>query len=137
MFGEAVVISNPGIAEDFRYMIKQRGGMLAKGWLLGLQFEVMFEDGLYYQAASRANAMADQIRQTLTDLGYPLVVDCTTNQVFTTMPDEILNQLSRDFMFTEWTRVDATHRTIRFCTSWATTQESVDALCKALTKLSK
>ncbi len=137
MFGEAVVIPNAYIAQDFRFMIKQRGGMLAKGWLLGLQFEVMFEDGLYYKYADRANRMADQIRQTLTELGYPLTVDCTTNQVFTTMPDTLLDTLSQDFMFTEWNRADEAHRSVRFCTGWSTAQESVDALCSALRNLSK
>ena len=137
MFGEAVVISNPLIAEDFRYMIKQRGGMLAKGWLLGLQFEAMFEDGLYFQIARHANVLADQIRKTLLAIGYPLVVDSNTNQVFTIMPDVLLDKLSKEFMFTEWSRVDDSHRMIRFCTSWATKPEDADALCDALKNLSK
>lgn len=137
MFGEAVVITNPSIAEDFRYMIKQRGGMMAKGWLLGLQFEAMFEDGLYFQSAKQANIFSDQIRRTLRDLGYPLVVESNTNQVFTIMSDSVLDELSKEFMFTEWSRVDENHRMIRFCTSWATTQESTDLLCDKIVELSK
>ena len=135
MFGEAVVISNPLIAEDFRYMIKQRGGMLAKGWLLGLQFEAMFEDGLYFQIARHANVLADQIRKTLLAIGYPLVVDSNTNQVFTIMPNVLLDKLSKEFMFTEWSRVDDSHRMIRFCTSWATTRENTDLLCQRLKEM--
>lgn len=137
MFGEAVVIRNRTLAEDFRYMIKQRGAMLAKGWLLGLQFEALFEDGLYFEIGQRANKFADQIRRVLSDLGYPLTVECGTNQVFTVMPDSVLELLSQGFCFTEMGRKDSTHRLVRFCTSWSTAKEDVDALCEKLKKISK
>lgn len=137
MFGEAVVIRDPALNEDFRYMIKQRGGMLAKGWLLGLQFEALFENDLYFEIGRSSNAYADRIRETLTGLGYPLTVDCGTNQVFTVMPDAVLNKLAESFQFTEMGRVDATHRTVRFCTSWSTTEQGVQNLCAALAELSK
>lgn len=120
MFGEAVVISNPAIAEDFRYMIKQHGGMLAKGWLLGAQFEALFEDDLYMQISAHANRMADRLRKTLSELGYSLFVPGVTNQVFAILPDKLLAELSKDFMFCEHQRIDADHRAVRFCTSWAT-----------------
>ena len=137
MFGEAVVITNPAINDDFRYIIKQRGGMLAKGWLIGRQFEAMFEDGLYFTSAAGANILADKIRKTIVDLGYPMPVCSTTNQVFATMPDTMLNRLSEQFLFTEWSRSDETHRTVRFCTSWSTTQEEVELLCNELVRLAK
>ena len=137
MFGEAVVIRNIALAEDFRYMIKQRGGMLAKGWLLGLQFEALFENDLYFDICRSSNQQADQIRETLTALQYPLTVDCGTNQVFTVMPDAVLGALSKEFAFTEMGRMDASHRTVRFCTSWSSTQSDVDALCAELKRLSK
>lgn len=137
MFGEAVVISNPQIAEDFRYMIKQRGAMLAKGWLLGLQFDVLMENDLYFTISAHANRLADQIRATLDKLGYSYLVPCNTNQIFPVLPDALLEKLALDFTFSEMERVDTTHRGIRFCTSWATKQESVDSLCEALTRLSK
>lgn len=137
MFGEAVVISNPLIAEDFRYMIKQRGGMLAKGWLMGLQFEALLTDNLYVQIAGHANAMADRIRGALNRLGHTQLVENTTNQVFAVLPDTLLEQLSKSFSFAYWGRVDVKHSAVRFCTSWATKPESVDALCDALEKLSK
>ena len=101
MFGEAVVISNPVIAEDFRYLIKQHGGMLAKGWLLGLQFEVLFRDGLYMDISRHANQMADQIRSTLRSLNYPVLVDGITNQVFPILPDVLLAELKGSFTFSE------------------------------------
>ena len=137
MFGEAVVISNPVISEDFRYLIKQHGGMLAKGWLLGAQFDALLKDNLYLQIAAHANRLADQIRQTLFSLGYTMLVDGTTNQLFPILPDSLLEQLQKSFTFSEQERVDAQYRAVRFCTSWATKQESVDALCAALVKFSK
>ena len=135
LFGEAVVISDPAIAEDFRYMIKQHGGMLAKGRLLGLQFDTLFTDGLYFDIAKQANAMADKLRTTLEELGYPLLVPGCTNQVFPILPDSVLGKLANEFSFSEQQRIDDTHRAVRFCTSWATTEENVDALCHALRKM--
>jgi len=132
LFGEAVVIGNPAIAEDFRYLIKQHGGMLAKGRLLGIQFQALLEDGLYFEIAKQANQLADQLRSCFAKLGYPLFVTGTTNQVFPVMPDSVLAQLEKEFSFTEQERVDDHHRAVRFCTSWATTQENVDALCRKL-----
>ncbi len=137
LFGEAVVISNRELARDFRYLIKQRGGMLAKGRLLGVQFDALFTDDLYFKISAHANALADRIRETLDRLGYPLLVPGTTNQVFPILPDSLLEKLKADFSFTQQERVDATHRAIRFCTSWATTEENVDALCAAIENLSQ
>lgn len=132
MFGEAVVISNPVIAEDFRYLIKQHGGMLAKGWLLGVQFEALLENGLYFDISAHADRMADMLRSTLEKHGYPLLVDGVTNQVFAVLPDLLLEKLSSDFTFSEQERVDETHRAVRFCTSWATKPEDVMALCNRI-----
>ena len=136
LFGEAVVICNPALAEDFRYMIKRQGGMLAKGRLLGIQFDTLFTDDLYFTIARKANALADQLRACLNTLGYPMLVPGCTNQVFPILPDKVLAKLSEEFVFTEMGRVDETHRAVRFCTSWATREENVIALCKKLEKLS-
>lgn len=137
LFGEAVVISNPAIQEDFRYLIKQHGAMLAKGWLLGLQFEALMENNLYFEISAYADRMADKIRATLSRLGYKLFVDGVTNQVFAVLPDVLLDRLAENFTFCEQERVDETHRAVRFCTSWATKEQSVDALCAELEKLTK
>lgn len=137
MFGEAVVISNPSISEDFRYLIKQHGGMLAKGWLLGIQFEALLEDNLYFTISKHADILADKIRDTLSKLGYSLLVPGVTNQIFPILPDCLLEKLGESFTFSEECRVDETHRTVRFCTSWATREADVEALCSALTELSK
>ena len=137
LFGEAVVIGNPAIAEDFRYLIKQHGGMLAKGRLLGVQFDALMTDGVYFEIARHANHLADQLRQTLAELGHPLLVPGSTNQVFAILPDALLAELALGFSFTEQQRVDATHRAVRFCTSWATSRENMDALCRKLRELTQ
>ena len=137
LFGEAVVITNPALKEDFRYLIKQHGGMLAKGRLLGVQFDALMTDNLYFTIAEHAVKLADQIRATCDELDVSYLVPGITNQIFPIFSDEVLAQLSKDFCFTEMERVSPTHRAIRFCTSWATTQENVDALCNALRKLVK
>lgn len=136
MFGEAVVISNPLIAEDFHYFIKQNGGMLAKGWLLGLQFQVLMQDDLYFSISRRANVLADRIRSCLEQLGYPLLVENRTNQIFAVLPDRVLSGLGEKFSFGDRQRVDLDHSSVRFCTSWATTDEAVEALCLELAHLS-
>ena len=137
LFGEAVVFSNLELSQDFRYLIKQRGGMLAKGRLLGVQFSALLEDGLYFEISKKANTLADRIRDTLDSLGYPYLVPGVTNQIFPILPDAVLEKLAKEFSFSEQERVDDTHRAIRFCTSWATTDENVDALCEALRKYKK
>jgi len=135
LFGEAVVISNPVLKEDFRYLIKQHGGMLAKGRLLGVQFDALMTDNLYFEIAGNAVRLADKIRATLDDLGVTYLVPGITNQIFPILSDKCLEQLAKEFCFTEMERVSETHRAIRFCTSWATTEENVDKLCAALKNL--
>lgn len=135
LFGEAVVITNPAINEDFRYLIKQHGGMLAKGRLLGVQFGALFEDDLYFQIAAHADRLADQLRDKMKALGISFLVESTTNQLFPIMTDEVLSKLAQKYVFIEQERVDETHRAVRFCTSWATKQENVDALCVDLEQL--
>lgn len=135
LFGEAIVISSPAIAEDFRYMIKQRGGMLAKGWLLGQQFEALLENDLYFEICRQADVQADKLRRTLTELGCNIVCPNKTNQVFVTLPNAVLQELRKEFTFATWSYESGEHTTVRFCTSWATRPESVDALCDALRRL--
>ena len=137
LFGEAVVFSNPVIGEDFRYFIKQHGGMLAKGRLLGIQFSALFEDDLYFELGAYADGLADQIRDTLHQLGCPMLVEGITNQLFPILPDSALAALSEKFSFVTMDKIDESHHAVRFCTSWATKQENVDALCEELRRLIK
>jgi len=135
LFGEAVVIGNDALKEDFRYLIKQHGGMLAKGRLLGVQFDALMTDNLYFEIAGRAVRLADKIRSTMAELEIPHLVPGITYQIFPILSDELLDELAKEFCFTEMERVSDTHRAIRFCTSWATTEENVGKLCNALRTL--
>lgn len=132
MFGEAVVIADPELAGDFRYMIKRQGGMLAKSWLLGLQFEALLEDGLYFRIAQKANDQADRIRKTLEEAAVPMLVPGSTNQIFPILPVSTLKNLSQKVLYTDMGPVDETHRAIRLCTSWSTGDEAVEELCRLL-----
>ena len=135
LFGEAVVILNPALKEDFRYLIKQHGGMLAKGRLLGVQFDALMTDNLYFDISAHAIAMADQLRAVFAELGVAYLVPGITNQLFPILSDAVLEELAKEFSFSEIERVDENNRCVRFCTSWATKQENVDALCKTLRSL--
>ena len=132
LFGEAVVICNDALKEDFRYLIKQRGGMLAKGRLLGVQFDALMTDNLYFEISAHAIRLADKIRATLAELGVSHLVPCITNQIFPILPDAVIEQLCQNFAFVVMDQTDDAHHAVRFCTSWATTEENVDKLCQAL-----
>ena len=128
LMGEAVVITNPAIARDFRYAIKQRGGMLAKGRLLGIQFDELFTDNLYFDICRHANQLAMEIRKVFADQGLPLYGHSPTNQQFVQLTPAQIKRLSRDFVFETWGPGSDGRTVVRFCTSWATKRESVVAL---------
>ncbi len=135
LFGEAVVITNPLLNEDFRYLIKQHGGMLAKGRLLGVQFDALMRDNLYFEISAYADALADTLRAAFDECGVPYLIPGITNQIFPILPDAVLAELSKNYCFTEMERIDENHRAVRFCTSWATKEENVEALCQELKRL--
>ena len=135
LFGEALVITNDAIKKDFRYMIKQKGGMLAKGRLLGVQFEAAFEDGLYMKMAKHASELADQLRTVFYEKKVKFLVENDTNQLFPILRDEVLDKLSEKYCYEYQKRIDQTHSAVRFCTSWATQKESVDMLCQDIKQL--
>lgn len=135
LFGEAVVINNRQLAEDFRYIMKQKGGMLAKGRLLGLQFDTLFTDGLYETLSRHAILMAEKLRAAFEEKGYPYLVYNRTNQIFPIIPDKDLKRLGEKFGYCYQERVDETHSAVRFCTSWATREENVDELICAIREL--
>lgn len=127
MFGEAVVILQSRLKEDFRYLIKQRGGMLAKGRLLGIQFLALLEDGLYLRLARHADEMADLLREGLEKAGCPLLVHSRTNLIFPILPDKAVEKLKEQYSFSHYQRIDESHCAVRFCTSWATKREHVES----------
>lgn len=130
LFGEALVIINPSLKEDFRYIAKQRGGMLAKGWLLGLQFEVLMQNGLYEKVGVYANKMAMILKKGLTDLGFRFTVDSPSNQQFVIFPNSILRKLEHDFAWEDISTIDENHTEIRLVTSWATKESDVREFLK-------
>lgn len=132
LFGEALVLANPALKRDFRYLIKQHGGLLAKGRLLGVQFCAILEDGLYFELAKHADRMAMQLRRAFEERGCPMLFDSYTNQQYPILPDEVLEKLERDFAFTFWDKVDSEHTAVRICTSWATEEKAVKDLVRAL-----
>ena len=135
LFGEAVVINHPALKKDFRYMIKQKGGMLAKGRLLGIQFLTLLEDNLYFEISAHADHLAEKLREAIRAAGFPFLVESHTNQVFAILPDEALEKLGREYCFSYQQRMDDTHSAVRFCTSWATTEEQVARLCESIANL--
>ena len=128
LFGEAVVITAAELKKDFRYMIKRHGGMLAKGRLLGIQFDTLFTDGLYFKISRHADEQAMRLRKAFEKKGYALRYDSYTNQQFPILPDAHLEKLKEKYAYGFWEKVDAEHSAVRFCTSWATKEEYVDQL---------
>ncbi len=126
LFGEALVIVNDALKPDFRYHIKQRGGMLAKGRLLGVQFGALFRDGLFLELGRHANSMAQKLARGMQSLGYPMFVDSPTNQIFPIVSHDELAKFQSLCTFEVWSALDGNRTAIRLVTSWATTEEEVD-----------
>lgn len=132
LFGEALVIGDPAINKDFRYLIKQRGGMLAKGRLLGIQFETLFTGGLYCEIARHEVSLAQKLANGFRARGYELYVNSPTNQVFPVLDKPLQKTLAGRFGYAYWQAYDEGSDVVRFCTSWATPPEQVDALLAAV-----
>lgn len=132
LFGEALVICNNSLKKDFRYIIKQRGGMLAKGRLLGIQFLALFEEDLYFDMASHANKMAILIKEAFAKKGYSFLITSTTNQQFPIVPNTVLSKLKESFEYSFWQKIDDNHSAVRFCTSWATELSDVQKLIEEI-----
>lgn len=136
MFGEALVINNEKLKPEFRYILKQRGGLLAKGWQLGLQFEVMFEDNLYFDLAAHSNKMAEKLTKGISDLGYGFEIESYTNQIFPVFNEKVVEELEKDFFFYRWHPMINDTMSIRLVTSWVTKEEEVDKFIEKLTSIS-
>ena len=132
LFGEALVITNDSLKPHFRNMIKQRGGMFAKGFLFGTQFKAYFEDDLWLTMARHAVTQAQRIQKAATEKGYSLYAVSPTNQVFLVLSHAQIERLKQNFAFELNGRVDEDHEAARFVCSWATKPEAVDALIAAL-----
>lgn len=132
LFGEAVVITNDTLKEDFRYAIKQHGGMLAKGWLLGVQFEQLMRSGLYEELGEHSTRMAQQLAEGLKGLGVEFLFENPSNQIFPILPDEVLAKLEGAFHWEVNATLEGGRSCIRLVCSWATQQAAVTAFLLAV-----
>ena len=128
LFGEAMVITNPALKEDFRYFIKQKGGMLAKGRLLGLQFTALFENGLYYEISKNAVDKACRITEALMAEGVEFLAEPESNQIFPILENTVIEKLNEKYATAFWQKIDDRRSAVRICTSWATTDEHTDGI---------
>ena len=135
LIGEAVVIPDPQLLPHLFTMIKQHGALLAKGRLLGIQFDELFKDDRYIDIARPAILYADQIRDYLKQNGYQLYGSSPTNQIFFIIENQQLARLEQQVAFSFWEKYDETHTIIRFATRWATQKQDVDQLCKLMREL--
>ncbi|MEF9954665.1 MAG: aminotransferase class I/II-fold pyridoxal phosphate-dependent enzyme [Clostridium sp.] len=125
LFGEALVIRNDELKKDFRFMIKQRGAMLAKGFTLGIQFETLFTDGLFYELAEHANRMADLLRDAIIQCGIPFLSPSNSNQLFPIIKEEQVEKLAQKYTFNIERDLEDGTQAIRLVTSWATKETAV------------
>lgn len=125
MFGEALVIVKEEFKDHFRFNMKQHGAILAKGWMMGVQFEELFRDGLYLELGRKGVAMAQILKEVFEKTGIPLLAPAPTNQVFPILPDALAEAVNERFLTTFQCKPDKDHTCLRFCTSWATNEEAV------------
>lgn len=130
LLGEALVIVREDLKKDFRYAIKQRGALMAKGFVAGIQFEGLFENDLYFELGFHANGLADKIAAALKKLNYTFLTPTGTNQLFPIIENKVLMELEKEFAVSEQLKINEEYTAVRFVTSWATTPESVEALCE-------
>ena len=135
LFGECLVIINDQLKPDFKFYMKQRGALLAKGRLLGVQFLTLFSDNLYLEIGQYQNELAGIITHSILDEGYELFVPAKTNQVFAIFPNDIIEKLSQEFSFNISHRVDDNRSCIRLVTSFATKVDEVNRFVEVLKNL--
>ena len=133
--GEALIIVNDEVKKEFRFHMRQRGALLAKGWFLGVQFQTLLQDDLYFELAAHANDAATRLQQAFVDKGIPLISESATNQVFVLLSQAIIDELSKDFIFYIWKKEAGDNWVVRFVTSWATKEENLQKLIHAIEDL--
>ena len=135
LLGEAIVINRQNLQDEFGFHIKQKGGMLAKGRLLGIQFQELLKDDLYWDLAKHANQQAMKIKQTFKEIGCDFLAETDTNQIFPILENHQIEKLSEHFDFYVWKKIDAQKSAVRIITSWATETEVVERFCEEILKL--
>lgn len=126
LIGEAIIINNPQLKKDFRYNIKQRGALLAKGKILGIQFVELFKENLFFDLAKHSNVMASKLNSGLRNLGIEFLNNSTTNQIFPIISNELLEKIQNLYDITYWSPMGDDKCCIRLCTSWATKESAVE-----------
>ena len=134
--GEAIIINNDDLKDDFRFHLKQRGALFAKGRVLGIQFVELFKDDLFFSLAEHANVMADKLSQNIASLGYEFLTETNSNQLFPIFPNELIDKLSEKYSFHVWSEINNQRSAIRLVTSWATKEKMVDRFISDLEKYS-
>lgn len=135
LLGEAIIIKNPLLQENFRYYLKQKGALLAKGRLLGIQFCTLFENNLYYDLGKIANERAADLTKGLTNLGFSFLTDSSTNQIFPILENSLIQKLQQNYTFYFWKKIDESHTAIRLVTSWATPKSAVEEFLTEVLKI--
>lgn len=132
---EALVILNPVLKSDFRYSIKQKGGLQAKGWLLAAQFDALFTEELYFQLGAHINDMAAQLVRLFEQNGFTFLAQPESNQVFVILPNSLATQLMSQYVLHKICEPEEGQSCLRLCTSWSTTQQDVDKFITAFNAL--
>lgn len=135
LFGEAIVLVNDDLKHNYRYALKQRGFLLAKGAVLGIQFTELFKDNLFFDLACHADSMARKLVKALQDYGADFRTPPQTNMIFPVLPLDVVEKLEKNFNFYRWSGKQEDKVCIRLLTSWATPESDVNAFAGALEKL--
>ncbi|MDV3426216.1 MAG: low specificity L-threonine aldolase [Bacillota bacterium] len=137
LLGEALVICEDSLKEDFRFYMKQKGALLAKGKILGIQFLELFKDDLYFDLARHANKMAELLRNSISSMGYKFLISSPTNQIFPIFPNKVIEKLQEKYLFYIWSKEDEFNSSVRLVTSWATKEDAVEAFIKDLKNITE
>lgn len=137
LLGEAIIINTSKLQEDFAFHIKQRGAMLSKGRILGIQFLELFENNLFFDLAKHSNLMATKLSEAFINNGYKMKADSVTNQIFPILPNKLIEKLEAKFEFYKWEKLDNEYTVLRLVTSWATKKEKVDEFISEINNYKK
>lgn len=135
LLGEALVFTDSALAEDFEFSLKQKGAMLAKGRLLAIQFLELFKDDLYFELAAHANQMAMKIADVIRKKGFNFLTEPASNQIFPILPNAVIRELEKKYLFYVWKKMDEDHSAVRLITSWSSTEPEVEAFIDDFMKL--
>lgn len=132
LLGEAIVINNNDLKENFRFNMKQKGALLAKGRLIGIQFLALFKNELFYELAKHANKSAGKLADTFRNKGYEFLAKPVTNQIFPILPNDLIEKLHKKYDFYVWSKFNETHSIVRIVCSWATDEKVIDEFIQNL-----